>query len=98
MEIYGQIPREDSAEADLYKLLIRDLSTGGVIRQDRETTLEGKFLRRHPRRDKGPASRTMESAFEDKKPYVLTALGQQFVSYSMSDILRQLEPGHNTSA
>lgn len=25
--------REDSAEADLYKLLFRDLSTGGIIRQ-----------------------------------------------------------------
>ena len=34
--IYGQqLPREDSAEADLYKMLIRDLSTGGVIRQPR---------------------------------------------------------------
>lgn len=29
--------REDSADADLFKLLIRDLSTGGVIRQHRET-------------------------------------------------------------
>lgn len=27
--------REDSADADLYKLLFRDLSTGGVIRQQR---------------------------------------------------------------
>jgi hypothetical protein len=98
MEIYGQIPREDSAEADLYKLLIRDLSTGGVIRQERETTLDGKFLRKHPRRDKGFTSQTMESAFEDKKPYVLTALGQQFVSYSMTDVLRRLEGGNSTSA
>jgi hypothetical protein len=98
MEIRGQIPREDSAEADLYKLLIRDLSTGGVIRQERETTLDGKFLRKHPRRDKGPAPQTMESAFEDKKPYVLTALGQQFVSYAMTDVLRRLEPGDNTGA
>jgi hypothetical protein len=98
IEIYGQIPREDSAEADLYKLLIRDLSTGGVIRQERETTLDGKFLRKHPRRDKGFTPQTMESAFEDKKPYVLTALGQQFVSYSMTDVLRRLEPGDNTGA
>ncbi|MGD0077488.1 MAG: hypothetical protein ABSB91_02545 [Sedimentisphaerales bacterium] len=93
IEIYGQIPREDSAEADLYKRLIRDLSMGGVIRQERETTLDGKFLRRHPRRDKGHAPQYMESAFEDKKPYVLTALGQQFVSYAMTDVLRRLEPG-----
>jgi hypothetical protein len=98
MEIYSQIPREDSAEADLYKRLIRDLSTGGVIRQERETTLDGKFLRKHPRRDKGTTSQTMESAFEDKKPYVLTALGQQFVSYTMTDVLRRLEAGDNTGA
>jgi hypothetical protein len=98
MEIYGQIPREDSAEADLYKLLIRDLSTGGVIRQERETTLDGKFLRKHPRRGRGPATQTMESAFEDTKPYVLTALGQQFVSYAMTDVLRRLEAKDNTGA
>lgn len=96
MEIYGQIPREDSSEADLYKLLIRDLSTGGVIRQKRETTIDGKFLRKHPRRDRGPAPKTMESAFEDKKPYVLTALGQQFVHYTMTDALRRLEAGDST--
>jgi hypothetical protein len=95
---YGQIPREDSSEADLYKLLIRDLSTGGVIRQERETTLDGKFLRKHPRRYKGPVPQTMESAFEDKKPYVLTALGQQFVRYTMTDVLRRLEAGDKTGA
>jgi hypothetical protein len=98
MEIYDQIPREDSSEADLYKLLIRDLSTGGVIRQEREITLDGKFLRKHPRRYKGPTPQTMESAFEDKKPYVLTALGQKFVSYTMTDVLRRLEAGDNTGA
>src|SRR5207247_5072834 len=32
--------REDSAEADLYKLLFRDLSTGGIIRQHRQTTYD----------------------------------------------------------
>jgi hypothetical protein len=34
--LYGEPAREDSAEADLYRLLIRDLSTGGVIRQERD--------------------------------------------------------------
>jgi len=34
--VYGdQLPREDSAKADLYRMLIRDLSRGGVIRQAR---------------------------------------------------------------
>jgi len=36
-ELYGDMPREDSAEEDLYRLLIRDPSTGGVIRQNRNT-------------------------------------------------------------
>jgi hypothetical protein len=36
--------REDSADADLYRLLIHDLSTGRVIRQRRETDGAGNFL------------------------------------------------------
>lgn len=93
MEIHGQIVREDSAEADLFRLLIRDLSTGGVIRQERETTVDGRFLRKHPRPRRGHAPSTMESAFEDTKPYTLTALGRQFVHYAMTDAVRRIEPG-----
>jgi hypothetical protein len=90
--IHGEFPREDSAEADLFKLLIRDLSTGGVIRQARETTANGQFLRRpHPRRH-GPAPTTMESAFEDTKPYVLTELGSQFVHYTMTETVKRIGP------
>lgn len=98
MEIYGQLPREDSAEADLYKLLIRDLSTGGVIRQERETTMDGHFLRKHPRRSKGHAPTTMESAFEDSKPYVLAALGRQFVHYTMIDTVGRLGAGDGSAS
>jgi len=91
MEIHGQIPREDSAEADLFKLLIRDLSTGGVIRQERETTVDGRFLRKYPRQARGIAPTTIESAFEATRPYVLTALGQQFVHYAMTDVVSRIE-------
>ena len=93
MEIYGELPREDSAEADLYRLLIRDLSTGGVIRQDRETTYDGQFLRQSRSRRSGPAPITMTSAFEDTKPYVLTELGKQFVHYTMNEIVTRLDSG-----
>ena len=49
----GQV-REDSADADLYKLLIRDLSTGGIIRQHRDTDYYGNFIPKTPeRRPKG---------------------------------------------
>jgi len=93
--IYGEIPKEDSPEADLFKLLIRDLNIGGVIRQERETNQYGQFLRKRPGGRRGPTSSTMESAFEDTKPYVLTGLGQQFVHYTMNEVVQRIEaPAH----
>jgi len=81
-------PRDDSSEADLFRYLIRDLSTGGVIRQERETDTDGRFLKRDTRgRPQSASGRTMESAFEDTKPYVLTELGKQFVHYVMEDVV-----------
>lgn len=88
--IHGELPREDSAEADLYRMLIRDLSTGGVIRQTREVTPDGQFLRRARRNHLNSTSPTMESSFEDTKPYVLTALGEQFVHYSMTEVVPRI--------
>jgi hypothetical protein len=46
--IYGEqrMPRDDSAEADLFRLVISDLSIGRVIRQPRETDWQGRFKRR----------------------------------------------------
>ena len=88
--IYGAPTRDDSAEADLFRLLIRDLSTGGVIRQERETTGDGRFIRRRPVKNRKVSSGTMESAFEDSKPYVLTGLGKQFVHYTMNEVVQRL--------
>ena len=39
------------------------------------------------------ASNTMESAFEDSKPYVLTELGSQFVHYTMTELVARLSAG-----
>jgi hypothetical protein len=90
--------REDSAEADLFKLLIRDLSTGSIIRQHREKDYAGNFLRKQAqRRRKGaPVSGVVESAFEDTKGYELTDLGQRFVHYAMTDIPLKIEFNLNT--
>ena len=90
--VYGDTPREDSAEADLFKMLIRDLSTGGVIRQARETNEMGEFLRRRRTAVRRPVT-TMESAFEDTKPYVLTELGKQFVHYAMNEVVKRVGTG-----
>jgi len=97
--VYGNnIPREDSAEADLYKMLIRDLSTGGVIRQARETDAQGRF-RRRPSAPRRANTGVMESAFEDSKQYVLTELGKQFVHYTMNELVGRLGSGdHETEA
>ena len=91
--------REDSAEADLFKLLIRDLSTGSIIRQHREKDYAGNFLRvPAQRRRRQPVSNTVESAFDDTKGYELTDLGQQFVHYAMTDLPIRIEFKKNTDA
>ncbi|TGM61979.1 hypothetical protein [Leptospira meyeri] len=93
LELHGEdLPREDSPEADLYRFIFRDLSTGGVIRQVRNTTEDGRFLKqRKIKRSSRIISQTMESAFEETKQYVLTAIGQQFVHYTMNELVDRLE-------
>ena len=93
MVLKGELVREDSAEADLYKMLIRDLSMGGVIRQARDTTEDGRFLKKRSSQHRGSSSQTMESAFEDTEPYVLTELGKQFVHYTMTEIVPRISAG-----
>lgn len=91
-DLYGEIPREDSAAADLFKLMVRDLSTGGVIRQERDVNELGQFVRERTQRPRrGSAPTTMESAFEDTKPYVLTELGKQFVHYTMNEVVTRID-------
>jgi hypothetical protein len=89
--IHGADVREDSAEADLFKLLAHDLSTGHVIRQHRERDYYGNFIKREPeRRGRGEASRVMTSAFDNDKQYELTELGKQFVHYTMNEIVPRI--------
>ena len=88
-EIHGQPVREDSAEADLFKLLVHDLSTGHVIRQHREKDYQGNFLKAPTRRRATP-SQLLGSAFDDEKQYELTELGKQFVHYTMNEIVPRI--------
>lgn len=85
--------REDSADADLYRLLFRDLSTGGIVRQHKHITGDGRILKDAPqKRPKGyVASREVTSAFDREDKYELTGLGQQFVHYAMTDLPPKLE-------
>jgi hypothetical protein len=86
------VVREDSADADLYKLLFRDLSTGGIIRQHREVDRFGNFiLKQTQRRPKGSGPKQPVSAFDENEGYDLTELGQQFVHYAMSELPPKIE-------
>jgi hypothetical protein len=88
-EIHGEEVREDSAEADLFKLMIFDLNTGRVLRQIRDKNSYGQFLAQRRKRSTRPKG-VLESAFEDTKPYELTELGRQFVHYVMNEVAPQL--------
>jgi hypothetical protein len=84
--------REDSADADLYRLLFRDLSTGQIIRQHRETDYHGNFMPKIPeRRPKGSGPKPIVSAFDNDEGYELTELGKQFVHYAMTDLPPKIE-------
>ncbi|MCU7853426.1 MAG: hypothetical protein KZQ80_14580 [Candidatus Thiodiazotropha sp. (ex Monitilora ramsayi)] len=87
--------REDSADADVYKLLIRDLSTGGIIRQHRERDYNGNPIpKKTVRRPKGSGPKPPVSAFDEEELYELTDLGQQFIHYAMTDLPIRIEYKH----
>lgn len=92
--IHGEQVREDSAEADLFKLLVQDLSIGHVIRQHRETDYYGNFIK-NPRTSRSRGNSQMTSAFDEDKQYELTELGKQFVHYTMNEIVPKIEGGNN---
>jgi hypothetical protein len=88
MNVKVSIPKDNSAEADMFKLLIDDLTRGRVIRQKREVNSQGQFYkkqRREPRQ-----SDFMESPFDDEDSYVLTELGTGFVQYVMNELTPQI--------
>lgn len=92
-KIHGQEAREDSAEADLFKLLVHDLSTGHVIRQHREVDYYGNFVPQKPRKRSAPRGREYTSAFDDGKEYELTELGKQFIHYTMNEMVPRIGSG-----
>ena len=83
--------REDSADADLYKLLFRDLSTGGIVRQHRDTDYAGNFIAKtSAKRATSGTSKALVSAFDREEMYELTELGSQFVHYAMTELTSRI--------
>lgn len=92
LSLHNSFPPEDSAEADMFKMLILDLTTGYVIRQPREKDFYGKFIRAKPVRSTvSEESLRTSLIFNDTKKYVLTELGKQFVLYTMKEISSEVE-------
>ncbi len=87
-DLHGEDVREDSAEADLFRTIIHDLNTGRLVRQERAKTSDGRFLKNRARR---PSSNVMVSSFDREKPYILTALGEQYVAYALNEIVPRLD-------
>lgn len=94
MNIKGSIPKDNSAEADMFKLLIDDLTRGRVIRQKREVNSQGQFYKKQRREAR--QSDFMESPFDNEDPYELTELGTGFVQYVMNELTPQIEDGHKS--
>lgn len=91
----GVVPREDSSDADLFRMLMHDLSTGRIIRQAREVNEYGEFLKKPRGGPRRPASDVMKSSFDDEDAYELSELGQEFVHYVLQDVVSRIagEPG-----
>jgi hypothetical protein len=88
-KIYAVDVKENSSEADLFKLYFHDLSTGRIIRQHREVDGYGNFLKTSSTRSKY-RSPHVTSAFDDNKEYELTGLGQDFVHYTMTEVVPKI--------
>jgi len=89
LNIKGKIPTDSSDEADMFKLLIDDLTIGRVIRQRRETNSLGQFYKKE-RKPKCHSSDVMDSPFDDEDLYVLTELGTGFVRYVMNELIPKI--------
>lgn len=86
------VVREDSADADLYKLLFRDLSTGSIIRQHRNVDPFGNFISKGTlQKHKAKGRKKTVSAFDEIEGYELTNLGRQFVHYAMTELPIKIE-------
>lgn len=98
-QIHGKRVTENSAEADLFKIIVHELSVGHIIRQHREVDYYGNFVKQTPKRTpKGAGSSTYTSAFDGEKQYELTELGSQFVHYTMNEAVTKIESGKQAQA
>ena len=90
LQLHDTIPRDNSLEANLFKLLIHDLALGHVIRHERTTTSDGQFVKKRRAGIRRTSSPIMKTPFDDVEPYELTELGNTFVHYVMDEVAPQI--------
>lgn len=91
-KVDGRQVADNSPEADLFKFIFHELTTGYVIRQHREVNAYGQYVKQPTaKRPKGMGNGVYVTPFEDGKQYELTGLGQQFVHYTMNEIVPRIE-------
>jgi hypothetical protein len=94
----GRQVSDNSPEADLFKFIFHELTTGYVIRQHREVNYMGEFIKQPRSKPNKFHSNTYISPFEDGKQYELTELGKQFVHYTMNEIVPRIEATTSSKA
>jgi hypothetical protein len=95
----GERRRDDSAEADVFRCLIMDLSFGHLIEQVKAKAAGGQRLKAtRPRGQRRTASPYLKSAFDDEKDYELTAVGRLFVHYTMTEYVPKLGAGSGSGS
>jgi hypothetical protein len=74
---------EESAETDLYRTYVSDLTMNHLIRQHRLKDYYGNYIQER-RKKPAPGQKVSSSAFDDERQYELTELGVWFGSYTLS--------------
>lgn len=91
INLFGEIPPDNSAKADLFKLLMHDLNMSDLVRLPRDSDSTGKYVRATREKKPSNPSRYLKTPFDPNKKQVLTELGKEFVHYVMTELALQIE-------
>jgi|SRR3989344_382861 len=93
VSLFGEVPLDNSARADLFKFLMHDLNMTDIVRQARESDGFGRWKTKTPVKRPESQLGTLQTPFDPSKLQVLTELGKEFVHYVMDDLAPQIGVG-----
>lgn len=76
----------DSAQADLFKTYVSDLTMDHIIRQQRLKDYYGNYIQER-RKKPAPGQKISAATFDDDRKYELTELGAWFTHYTMNAVV-----------